>query len=332
MSKNKKNIPLPVLNFLASGKTQAEIEQEIQYNLIEKIQNKYEQVSLNSIFPNKRILESEDISVPEWAFRPDHWTTTLLHGLDASDIQGSGLEVGVGTGCNIIYLLSDNKKIDQIVGSDIDPKAVNLSIFNVNNCLENQLAKRYHSVYEYGTESKGVNLLESGIIQRLKKLDFIFACIPQVPIPIGQEINEGDNISHYFDPITSKAPKNISIYGLNLNYNLLLEAKEKLESDGKIILNLSGRPGKKVLEELFKECGYRSDVLYSVIVPQHLGTSLIELTKAEKEGIPFEFFSDLDGKHLITVQEAEQRRLNNDGVYHAIYVIQGGLINNGKNK
>lgn len=274
-------------------------------------------LDMRSIFPEQRTLRNYTLEVPPWAFTPDNWTTALLKGLDSIGLRGRVAEVGVGTGINEIYTLSGKhyRSVETIRGSDYDGRTLLLSLKNVTNAIGDGNASRYRP------HERGFSLLDG--VQ--ETYDQIFACIPQVPVPQDIDLDAADNRAHYYDPSSVRTVHDgkLDAYGLSLNAKLLEEATPHLVPGGSVTLNLSGRPGKDVLYQMFRSRNYRSEIVYETIVPQHAGTSLSTLAEHERGGLTFEFFSDADASHRISATEAEKRRLAGEPVFHKIYVVQG---------
>ncbi len=249
----------------------------------------------------------------------DHWTTTFLRGLieASSGLASARLwEVGVGTGINLIAL-SDRIPNATWYFSDYNPECVQLAFSNlkaagINSNSYNPLDGKRNLVYTDGG-------------QTVPTVDVVFGCLPQVPTT--KDLCHGDRVAHYYDP--NMFPRSTRhACGLALNEALLFGAKKVLPQKGKVILNLSGRPGKKRLNDMFSECGYDSRVLYETIVPQHATTSLETLSMIESRAgnkEVFEFFADPDAQYVLSARCAEERRVKGLSVYHKIFVIEGTL-------
>ncbi|MBI2572614.1 hypothetical protein HYV86_02030 [Candidatus Woesearchaeota archaeon] len=275
-------------------------------------------IDLNTIFPRPiSSLTNAEIVVPEWSFVPDHWVTALQRGLDAAELTGNVLEVGVGAGTNIIYALATRYvHIETLRGTDVDGRLVDLSVENVGRVLNGHSGK-YHP-YHGGRD------LITGVED---KVDSIFACIPQVPEDPTKP-KEADNLAHHFKERSTYCDPRLKAYGLHLNSDLLYDAgngQGVLKRGGKVILNLAGRPGKDTLVDLFRVNGYVPRILHEEVIPQHRGTSLAGLAVQEEKGLTFEFYGSADAmqSHLIPAREAERRRVAGDPVFHKIYVVGG---------
>jgi methylase of polypeptide subunit release factors len=253
-----------------------------------------------------------EISVPDWAFKPDHWNVAFLRGLQKLAPEWAShriWEVGVGTGVNLISLRGSASKATWYF-SDYNPRCVELA--------SNNLAAA-------GITGKHIALKGSTDLLRVPtgsppRVDIVFGCLPQVPISM--DLQKGDRVAHYYDPGKYPCSKRHAC-GLGLNETLLKQAKDVLPDNGRIVLNLSGRPGKPRLEAMFRENGYEPRIVHTMTVPQHQETSLETLAQQESHGeIAFEFFADPDGE-AIPASAAERRRVRRERVFHKIYVIEG---------
>lgn len=259
-----------------------------------------------------------EICVPDWAFRPDHWTVTFLRGLAKvrHDLAFASVwEVGVGTGVNLIAL-SNLVSGASWYFSDYNPDCTSLAASNLQ-------AAGVHGSYTplWGRR----NLVHADVGQVVPKVDVVFGCLPQVPEAHG--IDRDDRVAHYYDPRMFPCSSRHAC-GLALNEALLMGATRVLNPKGRVILNLSGRPGRERLDCMFNECGYAARVLHEAIVPQHAATSLNSLVAIESESSTrqaFEFFADPEAHVPLCAGRAEARRQKGQPVYHKIFVIEGTL-------
>lgn len=261
------------------------------------------------------------VQVPDWAFKPDHWNATFLRGLMAvsDDFASARLwEVGVGTGINLVAL-SEIVPDATWYFSDYNPDCVSLAFSN--------LKAAGVDCSSYNPLEGSRNLVFAGEGQTTPEVDVVFGCLPQVPTTT-QDLRESDRIAHYYDPSMFPCSKRHAC-GLALNEALLKAARNVLLPKGKVVLNLSGRPGERRLHTMFGECGYTSRVLYQAVVPQHAATSLSSLATIESEGrdeSEFEFFADSEACMPLNAREAEMRRCSGDPVFHKIFVLEGTLV------
>ncbi|MBI4235149.1 hypothetical protein HY604_02520 [Candidatus Peregrinibacteria bacterium] len=275
-------------------------------------------VATADVLPDDFGSDSVDIEIPPYAFKPDQWSRAFLRGLAKLDVSGKKcLEIGVGTGINVIYLLA--KSPDSIAISDKEGRCVPLACRNIRrHCRESQnLAK----VLPYGGSldlASWLPFAEDG------NFDIIYGCLPQVILPKDKQIYEGDALAHYYE--RERYASDLGIYGLALNDILLQQVRPHLKPGGSVVLNLGGRPGQKTLEELFRKNGLRPSILHQEIIAQHAETSLSSLATLEvASGRQFEFFADQEAKQPLNAEQAETRRQNRLPVFHRIYVYQGQI-------
>jgi len=281
----------------------------------ESVANRESLINVNDILPSN--FEGDcDIEIPEYAFHPDQWSKAFLRGLSRLDVEGKNVaEIGVGTGVNVIYLLRTGRP-RSIHFSDKDARLAPLALENITKVLS-------PSEYDGKVFPKtGERDLADWCENFHQKIDLVYACIPQVILPHGSSINDGDNLAHYYE--SGKYDSDLHLYGLGLNDVLLAQAREFLPQGGSAVLNLGGRPGRKKLENLFRKNGFHPELIHQEMIAQHTGTSLDSLCALETAtGHDFEFFADEDGKEPLNALAAEERRANGIPVFHRIYVYQG---------
>lgn len=274
------------------------------------------------------------INCPPWAFTPDQWARAFLCGIKKLELNGAVVaEVGVGTGVNQLYL-TRVKQPRISYGSDLDGRLPKLAAQNVLYAAGQEANERFTPIHRNRT-------LLTWITRR--RLDVVLACIPQMPkdpndstavknlnvaaqaVEGGQSIDVAtDEIAHYYDP--ELYPSVLNTVGLGLNDHLLQQARLVLRAKGKVILNLGGRPGRAMLEQLFTKNGFTPTLLHSELIPQHAGTDLEPLAELEEQtNHRFEFFADSEGQNPITARQAEDLRRNGNTVYHNIYVFSGEM-------
>ncbi len=261
-----------------------------------------------------------DLEIPKWAFTPDEWSDAFLRGLQkvVSTWKGKSIwEVGVGTGNNIISLLK-LAQASELYFSDLNPKCTEIALSNILRFVRpTKIPTALHGSWDLITPPKESNI-------KAPMVDIIFACIPQVPAKI--DLSLGDNMAHYYNPLLY-SDTILNKIGLGLCQNLLIKAKEILLPNGKVILNLGGRPGLERLNKLFTETGYEPNILWEEVIPQHMETSLESLAKLEENGEEnFELFANPECTQVLNALEAEKLRKKGIKFYHKIYVIEGTMI------
>ncbi len=268
---------------------------------------------INEILPPD-LWEGENfLDIPAWAFIPDVWSFAFLRGLKSIANTFAGLdiwEVGVGTGLNQICL-ARWCQADKLFFSDYGYRCTELTVRNLAQIADQRFIPLFGKWDLISREDKN---------EAPPKVDVIVACIPQIPTTLN--LDEKDNLAHYYDPMRYEA--SLHSFGLGLNEALLQRAHNILNPQGRVILNLGGRPGLPLLKKMFRDCRYIPRVIYSEIIPQCPSTSLASLVAIETSGPQeFEFFTDRLGHQRINAQSAEKRRLEGLELYHKIYVIEG---------
>jgi methylase of polypeptide subunit release factors len=248
-----------------------------------------------------------DLFIPHTpsVFLPDQWTKAFATGLMTQNWSGHHVvEVGVGSGIVMAGVMTCPQPPHSYIGLDICDDAI---------CSSKVLANQQ----DWTVDIVKSDLLSSLNGDELTKMTRVIACIPQVPADLDLQTN--DNSSHYYNPNGSYWDQ----FGLGLNEKLLAQIREA-NPNCEVILNLSGRPNLKTLQELFAEAGFTSTVIHQEMVRQHEGTSLRSLADLESTiSHHFEFYADAKGTKRINATEAEERRINGQEVYHKIYVLHG---------
>lgn len=263
----------------------------------------------------RRTLLTEDLNleIPEFTFRPNVWTEVFLTGLQSVVIKDKRvMEIGVGTGIVAIELL--RRGVKEYVGLDIDERILPLARRNIAKKVPQGIDK--------------IQLIHSDLFESFpdgSSFDIICGCLPQVRKPSIIELGTADSYARYFD--AEKYQSELNAYGLGLNERVLLQAKTRLKEDGSMVLVLSGRAGRAILEQFFLRNGYRPQLLFEDSILQLRETTLATLVKAEEEGHEFYFYQDALCQEPISVKEAEERRLEGLDSYHKIYVFEGKLLN-----
>ncbi|MBI5412214.1 hypothetical protein HZA43_03490 [Candidatus Peregrinibacteria bacterium] len=269
-------------------------------------------------------LDLSRLECPSFAFRPDEWTEAFQTGLQKDGLTGQEVfEVGVGTGVNAHFALS-RLQVTRFFGADLDERLLPVARRNVDRALSPELAARFSAI----EGSTDLLTSEAAIAIVRERVRVVIACIPQALRPKGVP-EHPDDIAHYYpeEPFR-KYPFNRFALGLNEAllrqfYELIQQAQDP--SSKYIILNLGGRVGRKVLLDLFRTNGLVPHILHEQMIPQCPTTHLDFFVKLERTGTPCEFFSDAEGQLPITAATAEARRLEEQSVFHKIYVIKGTL-------
>jgi methylase of polypeptide subunit release factors len=255
--------------------------------------------------------EELDIEIPGFTFRPNVWTEAFLTGLKSVRVKNKSIvEIGVGSGIIAIDLLK--RGVKEYFGIDIDSRILPIAQQNIIKKVPKSIQK--------------VTLLQSDLLESVpddRSFDIVCGCLPQVSKPSTIELGVDDSYARYFD--SQKYQSVLNVYGLGLNEGALIQAKTRLKPQGSVILVLSGRAGKEILEQFVTENGYTPRVIFEDTIAQLRETTLETLVQAESKGYKFFFYKDPECKELITVKEAEERRLSGKESYHKIYVIEAKL-------
>lgn len=294
-------------------------DREFEMEIVENKDKKFlalHKKSFQEIFPHgEKMLEI----LPDRSFIPDQWTLALLRGLSTVDFDGTNvIEVGVGSGVNIVHILSRCNP-HMVTGIEYDeknrPDVLKLANRNVRRLLPPEKWEKVsyimgdllsnirdlNGVRGTVTESVRFSLEDCINVEGADEdLSFDFAdrsgvyslcsenpeaptiiigCIPQVPKQNGQDISQGDLQSHMYDE--KKYESDMNLYGLGLNDVALSQAFELLKSGDKIILNLGGRPGIERLLAMFKKNYFKANVLHDEVIEQHVGTDISSLANME---------------------------------------------------
>jgi methionine S-methyltransferase len=240
-------------------------------------------------------------------FAPEDWSFTFFEGLSRYKISEFEdrkiVELGCGIGWISLAMAMQNRP-HKVYGLDINPRAVTCARINL---YLNGYDKNGKSTWQ----ANGHNLDEvvefhvSDLFEycRAKKItvDRVIGCIPQVLNPDPEfttrmllgDVNE--NLSDEFlHSLSNYAPKQGQIedqFGLGLIAKAVEDSVYVLKGTGKVILNLGGRPGKKVLMQLFWRRGFSVRQVWQTRVEQAKDTDIRGLVEIEKKSLHrFEFF------------------------------------------
>lgn len=259
----------------------------------------------------------EGLEIPDYTFKPNVWTETFLNGLDTIDVNNfKVVELGVGSGIVGINLI--RRGVSRYIGLDIDERILPIACRNIDKMIPGN--------------SCDISLIKSDLLSGLgdeKNFDLICGCLPQVIKPPEVILGTGDTYARYFD--CGNYCSNLNVYGLGLNEAALVQSKERLKPSGRVVLVLSGRAGKQVLEQMFERNGFLPKIIFETNIAQLRETSLATLVEHESHGYEFFFYSDEECVNRISVAEAEDRRLHGLDSYHKLYVIEGKLKSSRQN-
>lgn len=284
--------------------------------------------------------------VPSFAFNPkDPWTETFQRGLQSANLRGKkAYEVGVGTGVNAAYLLT-NCEAEEVTGSDLDPRLIALAESNVRS-LAPRLAHRFNPV-------RGpVSLLDTDEARAQVALaDVVIGSLPQVGEPgdlrvaairealhvrlaDGAEELADDHIAHYY-PWTEFDEYPFNSVGLGLNEALLTRVREHAPQ-AEVIMNFGCRIGAQIIFDCFAANGFKPQKISSQIVEQHSGTDISFFVALEKslQGTELDgdfkclFYADKDAQTPLSACEAQTliERDSEAALFHEVCVIRGTPI------
>lgn len=253
-----------------------------------------------------------DIIIPvdnDKVFLPDvSWGGTFATGLQKCNLAGTIVaEIGAGCGINMAGLMLSKNKPASFTGADYAVSAVDASRWLADR--ENIDAQILQS-----------DLLKSFSDGELRRVDYIIACIPQVPRQPGHITNDRDHSDYY----ESRGVEEDE-YGLGLIASLLDEAASRAPQ-ATLILNIANRPGGERIQAMFARHGYNTDIVHKAVVQQDPTTSLMSLAEIEcRTGLDFHFYADQSAQIHIGAVAAEENRKSGQPVYHNLHVLAAKL-------
>ena len=163
-------------------------------------------------------------------------------------------------------------------------------------------------------------------------LDRVIACIPQVLDPdlrLVEAIVPESETDQYLHALSNYCAKQGYIedqFGLGLVARALEESVESLVPGGKVIFNLGGRPGRAVLQRLFRRRGFEVREVWQVRVEQAADTAIEALVGIEsRTQHRFEFFFDPQVDEPVCARTAQAFARSGGRIYHALSVLEGEL-------
>jgi methionine S-methyltransferase len=275
-------------------------------------------------------------------FAPEEWSYTFYEGLSrykTSEFEDRKVvELGCGIGWISIALAMENRP-KKIYGLDINPRAITCARINL-----------FLNAYDHSAQpiwqSAGQNLDDivefhvSDLFEYCRELkiavDRVIGCIPQVLNPdpdFTARMLKGDvseNASDEFlHSLSNYAPRQGQIedqFGLGLIAKAVEDSVFVLKGTGKIILNLGGRPGKKVLQQLFLRRGFRVRQVWQTQVEQAKDTDIGGLVEIEKRSTHrFEFYVEQGGDTPISAHTALAYAKAGGKITHGLMVYEAEL-------
>lgn len=294
---------------------------------------------------NQKILGPDDknltLSLLQFpsTFLPEAWSFTFYEGLiryPPNEYQQKLLvELGAGIGW-IAIALAKRYPIKQVFGVDINPKAVTCARLNLylnahdeeGNPLPLSDGRTLLDVVEFH-ESNLLHYFDSKGIE----FDKIIGCIPQVlnPEPEVMENLIAETASdEYLYSLSNYFAKQGYIedqFGLGLIASAVEQSIPMLKADGKLILNLGGRPGRSVLERLMRRRGFKVRRVWQTQVEQASDTDIDALVDIEKQtGHRFEFYMSENSEVSVDARTADRYAKAGGKIFHSVDVYEARLL------
>lgn len=268
-------------------------------------------------------------------FTPEDWSYTFFEGLSRYDYsefnEKKMVELGCGNGW-VTLGLAKKYSPSFIYGLDINPRAIIASKINL---YINSIDDKGNLIKD--TEGKSlldrVSFHESDLLEYFKGktayFDSIVGCIPQVLSP-SEDIfdniiseNQNDEFLYSLSNYCGKQGYIEDQFGLGLIAKSVEQSIDLLKSNGKLILNLGGRPGEQVLERLFERRGLTVNKIWERRVIQAGDTEVGPLVEIEnKSPHRFEFFIGRNSNEPISAKTAKHYLQEGGEISHALSVYQ----------
>jgi methionine S-methyltransferase len=296
-------------------------------------------------FLQQQILDSKEqclnldlIQFPS-TFLPEAWSFTFYEGLlryPYDEFKNKKIvELGCGIGwISIAMALRYSPKA--VYGLDINPKAtvcakLNLYLNSLNSDGSLKLLAHGKTLLDC------VHFKESNLFSCIKeqslRFDRIIGCIPQVlnPEPEVMETLIAETASdEYLHSLSNYFAKQGFIedqFGLGLIALAVEQSIPLLESNGKLILNLGGRPGRSVLERLMQRRGFNVRRVWQTQVEQATDTEIDTLVDIEKNtGHRFEFYMSANSDIPIDARVASEYAKAGGKIYHSVDVYEATML------
>ncbi|MBL4659011.1 MAG: aminotransferase class I/II-fold pyridoxal phosphate-dependent enzyme [Alcanivoracaceae bacterium] len=299
----------------------------------------------NFQFLKQNILDHNDQSISldllqfPSTFLPEAWSFTFYEGLiryPATEYNNKKvIELGCGIGW-ISIALALRYATNYVCGLDINPKAIICARLNVHlNAFDDSGALKMLN--------NGKSLLdivsfhESNLFAYYKDQDLIvdriIGCIPQVLNPEAEVMETliaetaSDEYLHSLSNYFAKQGFIEDQFGLGLIASAVEQSIPLLEPNGKLILNLGGRPGRSVLERLMRRRGFKVRRVWQTQVKQAADTEIDTLVDIEKNtGHRFEFYMSANSDTPIDARTASKYAESGGEIFHSVDVYEAQML------
>ena len=271
-------------------------------------------------------------------FAPERWSFTFYEGLlrvPPSEWHDKTIaELGCGNGW-IALALACRAPTARLFGLDINPKAIVCARINLHLNSTTRSGEWQREPFGRGLLERvrfEVSDLLSHCRERSVALDRVIACIPQVLDPeleMAEAIVPESQSDEYLYALSNYCAKQGYIedqFGLGLVARALEESVGSLVAGGKVIFNLGGRPGRAVLQRLFRRRGFEVREVWRTRVEQAQDTDIQALVRIEdRSQHRFEFFLDPQGDEPVCARTADAFARAGGRIYHSLSVHEAQL-------
>lgn len=271
-------------------------------------------------------------------FAPEEWSRTFFEGLarfPAGELEGRTLaELGCGNGWISIALGRRPAAPERIYGLDINPRAVLCARINL---YLNALTPDGETIRDADGKSllDRVEFHESDLLGWVRgaglEMDRVIGCIPQVLDPDLEAMEAipdaaSDQFLVALSNYTGRQGYLEDQFGLGLVARALEEAIEVLRPAGRVVFNLGGRPGRAILQQLFRRRGFAVREVWTTKIRQAADTDIRPLAEIERHNPHrFEFFLGVHSDEPVSARTAEAYARAGGAIHHALTVFEGRL-------
>lgn len=269
-------------------------------------------------------------------FEPEAWSKTFYEGLiryPADEFADLNIiELGCGIGW-ISLALALRCNVNKIFGLDINPKAItcaklNLYLLALND--EGTLTDKGEALLS-AVEFHQSDLCDV-FAAKANQFDRIIGCIPQVLNPEPEVMDTliaesaSDDYLQSLSNYTALQGYVEDQFGLGLIARALEQSISLLKGNGKVILNLGGRPGRGVLETMMTRRGFKVRRIWHSQVKQAEDTDIQSLVAIERAcGHRFEFYMSSTSDLAIDARTASAYQQKQGSIFHSVVVYEAKL-------